>query len=652
MEAGELLGRNSAKAARNDEHTVINRVCRLVVVALVLLTMASTAAPAAASARPTSENASATHAYLIASNTFEEAELRNLPQSNAAMEATALRISGECPGVLAGAPPAEQELDFTSLQAQTPVSPRAEGERRRQSTQREDLQFELSTALEDARSQLNREATEALISALTPLRWSSPTMTVLVHVTLASAKADLALPVPSVCADIEEWVASGFKTLSPASKDIASYNEALLKDGFELIAIVGQVHLKSFTEFLAPLENASDRALARRNQTLTAELHSSSVSKQKTLKDLEATVGLPAPKPQKKLLPSIKEPPVIARGKTAAGGKFVVRAEGRSKRPDAVGCSAFITIEEPSRPQEGVVELLSSGEGTSRCVSRSHVDPQPAVHCNSGLLTLEASLLPATRSVRLLMSNERTITSPAIRVPARQGGPAGLYYQVVRGPSPIPVSLTELDAQGNTLTVLKLPAVVECTKNPIKYAPGGIVRLIHESLPQGPSFTIRAERFRKLGATHFELKAEVSEQRLFSAGDEIGSLFGTESESEPGPPPGVPGHAIRLGGLGEGGTFAPHTSDGCEPQPYAIVYGLLKAPRDTVLARVSGKLVPLRKVAIPARLHADGVLAYGAFSPLPSELLVRSPAGKIIASEDRSGAAKADTETCEGEAES
>jgi hypothetical protein len=646
------LGRSSAKAARNDEHTVINRVCRLAVVALVLLAVASAAAPAAAGTRPTPENASATHAYLIASNAYEEAELSNLPQSNAAVEATAARISGECPGVLAGAPPAEQELDFTNLQAQTPVSPQAQGERRRQSTQREDLQSELSTALEDARAQPNREATEALISALTPLRWSSPTMTAIVQVTLASTKAELELPVPSVCADMNEWVASGFKTLSPLSKDIASHNEALFKDALELFAIAEQVHLKSLTEFLAPLENASDRALARRNETLKAELQSSSVSRQKTRKDLEATVGLPAPKPQKEVLPPIKKPPAIARGRTAAGGKFVVRAEARSGRPDAVGCSAFITIEEPSRPRGGLIESLSSGEGTSRCVSRSHVEPKPAVQCDSGLLTIEANLLPAARSVRLLLSNQRTVTSSAIRVPTRLGGPARLYYQAVRGPSPIPVSLTELDAQGDTLTVLTLPAVVECTKNPIKHAPGGIVRLVHQSLPQGPSFTIRAERFRELGTSYFELKARVSEGRLFSASGGLGSLFGTESESEPGPPPGVGGHAIRLGGFGESGTFAPHTSDGCEPQPYAIVYGLLKAPRDTVLARVSGELVPLRKVAIPARLHAGGVLAYGAFSPLPSELLVRSPAGKIIASEDQSGAAKADTETCEGEAES
>jgi hypothetical protein len=645
MKTGELFGRDRRSGG------VINRACPLAATLFALLALALATSPASARASASTENASATHAYLVATNMFEEAELRNLSQSSTALEATAARISGECPGVLAGAPPAEQELVFTSLQAQTPVSPRAEGEQHRQSTQREDLKVELSIALEDARSQPNHEATAALIAALTPLRWSNSTITMLVHLTLASGKAELELPVPSVCADMSEWVASGYKTLSPVSKVIASQTEALLKDAFELIGIAAHDHLKSFPEILEPHESASNRALARHGQTLSAELHSSNVTKEKTLKDLEAAVGLPAPKPQKKLLPSIKKPPVIARGKTAAGGKFVVRAEQRSHRPDAIDCSAFITIDEPSRPQEGLIELLASGGGTSRCVSRSHVEPKPAVQCSSGLLTVEADLLPATSSVRLLLSNQQTITSAAIRVPARLGGPAGLYYQAVRGPSPIPVSLTELDAQGGTLTVLKLPAVVECTKNPIKHARGGIVRLVHESLPQIPTFTIRAERFRKLGATYFELKAEVSERRLFGAGGGNGSLFGTESESEPGPPPGLLGRAIQVGGLGEDGTFAPHTSDGCEPAPYAIVYGLLKAPRDTVLARVSGKLVPLRKVAIPARLHAGGVLAYDAFSPLPSELLVRSPTGKIIASEDRSEAAKADTETCEGEAE-
>jgi len=151
--------------------------------------------------------------------------------------------------------------------------------------------------------------------------------------------------------------------------------------------------------------------------------------------------------------------------------------------------------------------------------------PEQQVTCNSGLLTIEANLLPAARNVRLLLSDKRTITSPAIRAPARLGGPAGLYYQVVRGPSPIPVSLTELDANGSHLTVLKLPAVVECAKKLRKVFPHGIVRLVHETPPQGPAFTIRAERYRELGHIHFELKLdEASEESFFSSSGGVGRI--------------------------------------------------------------------------------------------------------------------------------
>jgi hypothetical protein len=57
------------------------------------------------------------------------------------------------------------------------------------------------------------------------------------------------------------------------------------------------------------------------------------------------------------------------------------------------------------------------------------------------------------------------------------------------------------------------------------------------------------------------------------------------------------------------------------------------------------------EVAIPARLHAGGVLVYGAFTPLPTELLVRNQSGRIVDRKKLSEAAKSDTETCEGEAE-
>jgi hypothetical protein len=636
-----VIGGRTSSNCRNNRR----RATRLAGVALVLLGLGSTytAAPAGAreSAATRAENAAATNAYLLATVSLQETEVRNLAQSKAAIEATAARVAGECPSILTGAPPAERELGLISSGSRKPISPRAKGEEHRESRQRSDLKLELLLTLTDAQAEANREALAALNRALAPLKWSNPLITVLFHLVTTITQTELEFPVPNVCVDIDAWVSSGYTTLNTTSKEIKRRVGALTKDLFEVIAIASQSHLKPLAELLAPYEDASDRALARHSRTLTDELRPLSVTQAAALKHLELAVGLPAPKPLKKvIIRKEKKPAVVARGKTAAGGRFVVRAQRqrRSRGTPAFACTAEITVEEPSRPAPGLFELLSE-EGTGRCLSRSHVEPEPAVHCDAGLLTVEANLLPATRNVRLLLSNQRTITSPAILIPARLGGPVGLYYQVVRGPSPIPVSLTELGAQGETLAVLKLAPVVECTKNPKKYLHDGIVRLVHETVPQMPAFTIRAESYRELGVPHFELSLERENETLFG---ESGANA-IEQAVEQGF--GLPDTRSFKP------SFKPQASAGCQPQPYVIVYGLLKAPGESVLALVAGKLLPLRTLAIPAHLHAGGMLAYGTFSPLPTELVVRNASGATIAHENLSGAATEATETCEGEAE-
>jgi hypothetical protein len=70
-----------------------------------------------------------------------------------------------------------------------------------------------------------------------------------------------------------------------------------------------------------------------------------------------------------------------------------------------------------------------------------------------------------------------------------------------------------------------------------------------------------------------------------------------------------------------------------------------------LLARGSGGLQPFQQVRIPANLHAHGVLAYIALPALPSEVLVRTPAGKTVLTENLARPAREDKETCEGEAE-
>ncbi len=622
---------------------------------VLALALAAAAAPASATATPAHRTAThksvpstpadraATHAYLVAIERWDDAQLANAVQSAAAVEALASQISSECPGVLAGSPP--QGSGFEPISSVPPASSeqssaRAEGERSLQSRQRDGLRLELSAALDSPFQQADHAATVALIGALAPLTWSNPKLTALLHAILAIFGEELTISAPLVCADLRSWVASGYKILSPASKEFAKHSQRLFVSAFALIDVYLNDDVTPLPRLLASSESRADRALVRHNEKLTARILAKRATTEASLKRVETALGVPAPKPR----PPIGGPPrktvVVGRGKTAAGGRFVVRAQpplrllGHSL--SHAGCTVDVTVQEPRPSGEGLLSALAFGAG--RCLSRSHVDPEQRVSCNTGLLSVEASLLPAARSVRLLLSDNRTIASPAIRVPARLGGPAGLYYQVVRGPSPIPVSLTELDAHGNTLTVLKLKPVVECTKHPHKTFPHGIVRLVHESLPRGPAFTIRAERYRELGQIHFELKftEEPASEEFFSS-DGGGGLFALRGEEGAGPP----GRQV----------FESHASSGCEPQPYAIVYGLLKAPRDTVLVRVSGVLVPLRTVAIPAPLHSGGVLAYGAFSPLPTELLVRDAHSRTVGRKDLSEAAKSNTETCEGEVE-
>ncbi len=98
-------------------------------------------------------------------------------------------------------------------------------------------------------------------------------------------------------------------------------------------------------------------------------------------------------------------------------------------------------------------------------------------------------------------------------------------------------------------------------------------------------------------------------------------------------------------------TFATQLDKGCRPSEFAIVYGVLHAPRDVVLARTATGLVALAHVKIPAGLHAHGVLAYVALPSVPEELVVRTPAGKTVATISLASAAHAAREVCEGEAE-
>jgi len=208
----------------------------------------------------------------------------------------------------------------------------------------------------------------------------------------------------------------------------------------------------------------------------------------------------------------------------------------------------------------------------------------------------------------------------------------------VRGPSPVPVSLTERDARGRPLRVLKLRRIVGCSKHPLKYLPGGKHTLVRGHTPQGPSFSIVGERYRLFGRVHTQLKLRTGEGLASSEEGEEEEPSATDGLVESVP-------ARRTAPLDS------EISAGCHPHEYSIFYGLLKQPRDTVLAKIAGKLVPVLRVHIPSSLHAGGLLVYLASASRPEELLVRAPSGKIVMNEDLGRAAREGRETCEGESE-
>jgi hypothetical protein len=579
---------------------------------------------AVASVRVTPQDRSSTRMLLEAQYAYDQARVASAPAATAAVEQFAGRLGGECPGVLAGAP----HETFGTIFESAPRSPRQTGEANRESRQWNDLRAELSHAFALQLLEPARQAALAYVRAVGPLRWSSGALTALEHTGVADLEWELQSTPPNVCADMRAWTGSGYKTLSPASKTLRGETAAITKSFLRLVhQLAGGLGSLSLHSYEGPRE----KALARRLVVTEREWSTSLKGIEAVSKTLESTLGVTSKEAEPHGGPP-KGAIVIAHGTTAIGSSYTIWLEPKrpASGPRAAQCRLGVGVEETeASPKTG--KVIGFGRSSSEfCLSRSHPEA-PFVSCREGLVTIEAQTLPGARTVRLHLSDGRQITSPVAIVPTSLGGPAGFYYQVVRGPSPIPVSLTELDAHGGVLRSVRLPRTERCTRP----SPGPLVdesrTIVSGSLPQGPSFSISGERSGFRNEVHFQLSVEVD----------------TEEASS--------GITSFSGGAGSSGqksspfTLEIHT--GCQPHEYAILYGVLTAPGDTVLVRVSGSLRPLRRVRIPASLHAHGVLAYIALPSLPSELLVRTPAGRTILTEKLTRRAREARETCEGEAE-
>jgi hypothetical protein len=274
-------------------------------------------------------------------------------------------------------------------------------------------------------------------------------------------------------------------------------------------------------------------------------------------------------------------------------------------------------------PGGGGILLESAGGGTSFCLHGAHERRQPRSGCQEGRLTVAGPVDPHATAVRLRLSDGRSVSSSTYEVPASAGGPARIYVQALSGPAPIPVSLTELAPDGRALRTVALRPVHGCRREPVAPPPISVT-LVRGQTPAGQPFAITGNTFfgggppRRLSSTF----------TLF--------LIAGDAEREPT----------------EGGyrreVLSWHAGIGCGGNPFAILYGVLAPPAENVIARVAGTTVALTRVPIPPRMHAHGVLVYGVFRALPSELTVQARDGRTLRRIDlrRRGAESA--QFCEG----
>lgn len=574
--------------------------------------------PSLAAAVPNAKDRAAMHTYLSDVYAYTQAVLNNAAASKSGLEAAASGLGAECGGVLAGAP---REPEFRLPPEESKISARQRGEENRTSAQLGYLKSEADSVLTHALTLPNQSAVQAIVAQLRSLQWGTPALDAYTHEEASDVEEGARREAPAACADMRYWVGSGYKLLSPASKALIEQSEGRLARAF------GHAQRQDAEYLLALFMLPTNQALLDKIATVTRESLKLTGSLTEVEQRLDLALGLP-PREKLKLPEEITHPHAhavrIAHGKTAAGTKYAIWVKSEH---DPVGNCWEVEVEDGNESSSG------------SCGFSFGARPEPSVHCSEGLLTIKSQTLAATRQVVLRLSNGRQITSRPGLVPRRLGAHGGIYYQAVRGPSPIPVELLELGAKGKLLRVVKLPRVVECSKHPLKYLKGGIRSLVRVGrTPRGPNFSIVAERYRYLGHVYFELTLAVGAEAISEVGERQeprGFSFGGGRPSEP----------LRHG------PFEQNVETGCHPYEYAIVYGLLRKSRDKVLVKIAGKLEPLHQVRIPASIHAGGVLVYAALQSAPEAIVVRTPSGKTVQSENMRIQSKETRETCEGEAE-
>jgi hypothetical protein len=564
-----------------------------------LLVLASAAlcgsVPAAASS---CSDTQATHAYFIAQYRLATALLHEAATARHAESTAAKQIARECPGVVSGMP--QEPKPFPA------PPPRVRGENARLAKQKETIEGELDAAVARAGDKAYRPAEEAYAAEVRALSWHNPAIASALQVAMTARLEALSASAPPFCADARAWAQSGYRALSASSREFEA-SRAARKSSDQQERLAGTL--------LKPYENASDRALIGKTNAVEDKLLAKSLAAVQTVFSVARIVGFTrtGTEEHKRI--------ALGHGRTAAGTRFEVSSV--SGPLDLSSCRRSATVAY-SRP--GAPEVLIVGVPNNPICLSPPAYRHPALFCEAGIETIQAAVPASVRSVRLVLADGRTIDSRVVRVPRRDGGPAGIYAQEIRGSASPAVSLLELDAGGGVVLTVKLRRY-RCVKR--RTEPEGLptpTELATGRTPEGEAFTISA--FGSFNAANLLAFLSVD--------------IGVDPElNEIAIGPGAPAPKA----------FPWSLSIGCASHPYAILYGILAPPGKSVVAQTSQGAIALNVVPIEPRLHAKGPLVYDVFSALPSELTILAADGSTVYTENLQAKATEAAQFCEGYAE-
>lgn len=490
----------------------------------------------------------------------------------------------------------------------------------RAARQRIAIESELGIALGAADAEPSRAAIESFAATAASLSWSDVRVAPRLNEELTTLQELAPASPPDACADMKAWAASGYSRLSPASKALTERLTARLEQGPDQ---------PSLGTLLKRYEGTAERALVKKTEALSVRVAEASGGGLDSYYRLERALGVPETPFEKQ-----QRAPVLGRGTAYSGARFTVRPEISTHES---GCHPAVVVELAEKKRKGGFASLGSSSSDSVCLGRGK-PLQPADTCeDTGETSINAAVPATVRRVQLRLSDGSTVTSGVVRIARKYGGPAGVYVQAVKENGRRLLSLTELDAQGRTVRVVRLRIPI-CKREHSKPIGPKFFKLVQGTTPGGTPFTIEGSLVEFPGhPSSFSVSAEAGGPTIGSGSREAESAESTIAVGKPGSSPPKPPPLRRL--------------TACPPHAFAVVYGLLPPPGDSVLARTPEGLVPLAKQALDPSLHAEGPLVYGAFAALPSELIVRRADGSTLYTESLAAKAKETAEFCEGLAE-